>query len=93
MSGPLAARSRRFEGRIDPESDSLIAEAATVTGQSKAAFMVASARQAAERILGRADVTLMSAEQFDALIASLDQPDALPLIERALAGPRKFLRQ
>lgn len=31
----------------------------------------------AERVLARAEITLMPAEQFDALIASLDVPDVL----------------
>jgi uncharacterized protein (DUF1778 family) len=83
-------KSRRFEGRIDPDSDSLISEAAALAGQSKAAFMVAAARAAAEKVISRADVTLMPADQFDALVASLDEPQPMPSIERTLGRPRAF---
>ncbi|MDR1187511.1 MAG: DUF1778 domain-containing protein [Bifidobacteriaceae bacterium] len=87
-----ATKARRFEGRIDAESDEIITQAASLTGQSKAAFMVASARAEADRVLGRADVTLMAAEQFDALIDSLDEPEPLPVLERALAQPPAFVQ-
>jgi uncharacterized protein (DUF1778 family) len=93
VPGSAPAKSRRFEGRLDPESDRIIARAAALTGQSKAAFMVQSARAAADRVIGRADVTLMPADQFDALVESLGSPQPLPSIERALTRPRAFRAQ
>jgi uncharacterized protein (DUF1778 family) len=88
------AKSRRFEGRVDAESYEAIARAAVVTGQSKAAFMVAASRAEADRVLGRADVTLMPPEQFDALVASLDEPGPVPeALSRAVRAPHRVVQR
>jgi uncharacterized protein (DUF1778 family) len=91
---PVSARTSRFEGRLDPESDEAITKAARIVGQSKGAFMVAAARAEADRVLGRADVTLMPAEQFDALVAALDDPGPVPeALERALRRPHRVVQR
>ena len=93
MAGMTAERkTRRFEARLDAETDDLISQAAALVGQSRSAFVVDAAREAADRTLARADVTLMPAEQFDAMMASLDVPDDAPRLQKLLAGPRKFRR-
>ncbi|MCL2454600.1 MAG: DUF1778 domain-containing protein [Micrococcales bacterium] len=92
MAVGTPARSRRIEARIDPESDDVIAHAAALTHESKSAFMVRTAREAAERVLARADVTLMPAEQFDQMMASLDDAEPLPVLARAAAAPRVVRR-
>ena len=83
-----APRTRRIEARIDPESDDVIPHAAALTHESKSAFMVRAAREAAERVLARADVTLMPAEQFDQMMSSLDDAEPLPVLTRAATAPR-----
>jgi uncharacterized protein (DUF1778 family) len=85
-------KSRRFEGRLDPESDKLISAAAAIVGESRSAFMVDSARERAERILARADTTLMPQAQFDALLESLDEPQSLPVLAKVAAQPRVYRR-
>jgi hypothetical protein len=42
--------------------------------------------------LARADVTLMPAEMFDELMASLDEPDEAPNLAKIAARPRRFTR-
>lgn len=64
--------------RADPESDALISRAAAAEQLSVSAFVLGAAVREAERVLGRADQTLMPAEQFDALVASLDAADRAP---------------
>ena len=44
-------RSRRFETRLDPASDDLIARAASSLGESRSAFVVRAAREAADKVL------------------------------------------
>ncbi|MDR0960421.1 MAG: DUF1778 domain-containing protein [Propionibacteriaceae bacterium] len=85
-------KSRRFEARIDPESDEIISRAAASTGESKSAFIIRAARQAADKLLARQDVTIMPEEQFDAMMAALDQPQSVPVLERVAARPRQFVR-
>ena len=69
------AMSRRFETRLDDETDDLIGKAAELTRQSKSAFVTAAARAEAERVVARASVTLISPGVFDAL-AGADVPSA-----------------
>jgi uncharacterized protein (DUF1778 family) len=90
MTSP--ARTRRLEARLDPATDDLIAEAARLLGQSRSSFVVASAKEKAEAVVARSDRTLMSARQFDALIASLDQADAAPRLAAAFTEKRAFAR-
>jgi uncharacterized protein (DUF1778 family) len=88
----VTTKSRRVEARIDPESEERIVEAARLTCQPLSAFIVRAARAEADRVLARADVTLMPAEQFDALLDSLDEPDEAPTLARAAARTRRFTR-
>jgi uncharacterized protein (DUF1778 family) len=61
----------------------MVAEAAELLHMTKSAF-VADAPQAAEKVIARADVTLMASEVFDAMIADLDRTDE----SVELAAPR-----
>jgi len=64
--------------RADAVSEQRIARAARPRDLSISAFVLAAATREADRVLGRADQTLMSAAQFDSLIAALGQGDAPP---------------
>ncbi len=87
-----ATKSRRLEARLDPVADDLIIQAARLMGESRSTFMVRAARESAERVIARADVTIMPAEQFDILIESLDAPDPVEKLARAAAGRRAYQR-
>lgn len=82
------ASKSRLEARIDAELDRLITQAAHAQGVSKTAFVSEAARDAALKVLARADVTLMSAEVFDQMMASLEVPDASAELEELAALPR-----
>lgn len=81
-------KSRRLELRTDEATDRLIAEAAELLHVTKSAFVTDAARQAAQKIIARSDVTLMAPEVFDAMMASLEVPDE----SRELAALSKLPR-
>ncbi len=85
-------KTARKEVRLSPQDEADIDEAARILSQSPSAFMVNQSAEAARRIIARADVTLMPAEQFDALLKSLDEPDAAPNLARLAEQPRRFKR-
>lgn len=85
-------RDRRLELRTDEATDQMITEAAELLQVTKSAFVADAARQAAARVLARADITLMDPEIFDSMVAGLDSPDDSAELS-ALAGlPRRIRR-
>jgi uncharacterized protein (DUF1778 family) len=82
----------RLEARIDAELDDLITEAAERQGVSKTAFVSEAARDAAMKVIARADVTLMPAEVFDQMVASLDVADDSVELRALRALPRRIAR-
>lgn len=70
-----STKTRRLELRTDETTDELITEAAELLHVSTAAFVTDAARQAAQKVISRSDVTLMAPEVFDAMMASLNAPD------------------
>lgn len=88
-----SVKSRRIEQRIDPETEELVAKAAAMLDESVSTFVVRSARTEAQRVLARSDLTLMPAEQFDAMVAALDAaPRRLTTLAEAAERPRRFKR-
>lgn len=57
-----------------------------MTRQSVSSFVLDAARIEAERLLSEQD-TVMPAEQFDALVASLHSADPAPILRRLGAQP------
>jgi uncharacterized protein (DUF1778 family) len=88
----MATRTKRIEMRADAESEALISAAAGARRVSVSAFVLEAATEEAGRVLGRADLTLMPADQFDALIAALDEPDEAPRLAEAAGNPRRYTR-
>lgn len=78
--------------RADPESEALIARAAAEEDVSVSAFVLAAAVREADRVLGRSDRTLMPAEQFDALVRSLDVAEPAARLAVAARRPRRYDR-
>jgi uncharacterized protein (DUF1778 family) len=86
----MATKTDRLEVRTDAETGDLIRRGAALAHTSTSQFVVDAARDRAEVLVARADVTLMSAAQFDALMASLDHPTPMPALQRAAERPRRF---
>jgi uncharacterized protein (DUF1778 family) len=88
----MAAKTQRIEMRTDPVSEERIVLAAQAAHMSVSAFVLEAATSAADRMLARSDTTVMPAEQFDALIASLDVADEAPQLSQLASRPRRFIR-
>jgi uncharacterized protein (DUF1778 family) len=84
------AKTRRLELRTDENTDRMITEAAELMHVTKSAFVADAARQAAEKVIARADVTLMAPEVFDLMMASLDRADESAELAALAALPRRI---
>lgn len=80
----------RLEARIDAELDDLIVEAAEQLNVTKTAFVTDAVRDAALKVIARADVTMMAPEVFDSMMASIDIADESPELESLAALPRRI---
>lgn len=88
----MATKTGRIEMRTDPDSGAKIARAADIERKSVSAFVLDAATSAADRVLARVDHVMMPADQFDALLASLDASDEAPALRRLAEGERRFRR-
>jgi uncharacterized protein (DUF1778 family) len=90
-AAPSKARTKaRLEARIDADLDDLITQAALKQGVSKTTFVSEAARDAALKVIARADVTLMAAEVFDQMMSTIDVADHSPDLEELAALPRRI---
>ena len=85
---PKSRAKARLEARIDADLDDLIIQAADRLKVTKTTFVTDAVREAALKVIARADVTLMAPEVFDQMIASLDIADESPELEDLAALPR-----
>ncbi|WP_058556032.1 DUF1778 domain-containing protein [Thiohalocapsa sp. ML1] len=76
----------RLEARISPDVLALLKRAAEIEGRSLTDFVVAAARQAAEKTIVQADVISLSREdQLRFARALIEPPPLAPALERAIA--------
>lgn len=87
-----ATKGHRLEVRTDAETYQLVEEAADLLKQSKSAFVTDAVRQEAMKVIARSDVTVMSTEVFEAMMATLDEPDDSPELAKLAALPRRIAR-
>jgi len=85
-------KSRQLELRIDETTDRIIGLAAQLMHTPKSAFVASAAREAAEKVIARTDVTLVAPEVFDAMMASLDHPDASAELAALAELPKRIRR-
>ena len=76
--------TKRLEARLDDATDELITKAAVLTHMSKSAFVTSAARAEAEKIVARADITMLDSKTFDRLVSSLDVADESPELAKKL---------
>ena len=55
-------------------------------------FVIHAATAEADRVLARAEATVMPADQFDALLTALDMPDEAPALARLAQRDRRYRR-
>lgn len=88
----MTIKEARLDLRLDAENKAHIERAAKASDESVSTFVVHASIEAADRVLARADATLMPAEQFDALIAALDVPEDAPVLTRISQRGRRYRR-
>lgn len=87
----MSPKTERFAARIDPETLALIEQAAHTRGVSTSAFVLEAAEDAARRIVAQMDITWVPAAVFEELVATADEPDPWPELERLAKRPRRVI--
>ncbi len=86
-------KSERLEARATEDEAAVIARAAELLNSTVSSFVVGAAVEKAETIVARAERTLMPAEQFDTMIAALDDDAVMPEIAELASRPRRVARR
>jgi uncharacterized protein (DUF1778 family) len=84
-----ATRTARLEARITPDLQALLRRAAAIEGRSVTDFVVAAARDAAERTIKTTEIIRLSVEdqrRFAELL--LNPPEPTPALRRAFKRHR-----
>lgn len=87
------SKTERIELRISPEDKDAIAAAAAMERITTTEFVRNAVLDRAQHVRARADRTLMPAEQFDALMATLDVADDTPKLAQVFAYKRRFVQR
>lgn len=74
--GTSASKRARLEARITVEQKELLQRAADLTGRSLTDFVVASAQDAANRIVRDSEIMVLSKRDSEAFVAALLRPAA-----------------
>lgn len=86
-------KSERIEARATAHEAAVIARAAELSNSTVSSFVVGAAVAKAETVVARAGHTLMPAEQFDAMIAALDDATPIDEIVALAKRPRRITRR
>jgi len=86
----MAAHTARLDLRIEPERNERIRAAAALEGKSVSAFVSEAADARAEQVIAEHTSTVVPADFFDRLYASLDEPPlVVPALAELAARPRR----
>lgn len=83
-------KTERFELRLSEDIAHDLDAAAATLGISKSQFACDAVSEKALNVLARSDVTLMDAQVFDRMMASLDHPDPMPGLTEHLADATPY---
>jgi uncharacterized protein (DUF1778 family) len=89
----MATKTQRIEMRTDPDTEVRIAQAARLSGQTVSAFVLDAASSAADRLLARVHHVVITNDQFDELIESLDKADEAQQLAHVAQRKRRFKRR
>lgn len=85
------SKKKRLEARVAPETYEILARAAKLQGRTMTAFVVAAAREAAERTIAQYQVIQISiSDQERFASALLNPPPIAPALERAAGLHRQI---
>jgi uncharacterized protein (DUF1778 family) len=87
-------RNQRIEARIAADTLAVVKRAAEIQGRSVSDFVVAAAREAAERTIEQAQIIRLSLDA-QSVVADLllDPPPPGPALKRAFAAHRTLIRE
>ena len=88
----MAVKTERLEARLTSAQRLEIEQAAALAGESVSSFVVLAALDRAEIVVTERSSTVVPAEYFDRLVASLDEPDEAPGLARAVRRARQRKR-
>jgi uncharacterized protein (DUF1778 family) len=87
-----STRSTRLEARLSPDTLAVVKRAAEIEGRSVSDFVVAAARQAAQRTIAETQVLHLALADQQALAAALGTPPKpAPALRRARAAHRRLI--
>ena len=86
-------KSERIEARATAHEAAVIARAAELSNSTVSSFVVGAAVAKAETVVARAGHTLMPAQQFDAMIAALDDTTPVDEVVELAKRPRRIARR
>jgi uncharacterized protein (DUF1778 family) len=86
----MSVKAQRLEVRVDATTKAHIEAAAARLGQPASVFVLHAATAEADRVLARAQSTVMPAVQFDSMLAALDIPDEAPVLARLVQRERGY---
>lgn len=89
----MNTKDKRIEVRVDQDAHCQIKRAADVVHEQTSEFMRKAAFERAEQILAQQLTTVMPAEQFDHLLASLDVADHATELAAVAKEPRAYVRR
>lgn len=89
----MSVKTKRSEFRADEQTLDRIQRAANAVHEPASEFVRKAALARAEEVLRQELVTVMPAEQFDALMASLDAADPAPNLAAAARKRAAFTRR
>lgn len=91
---PETSRTARIEARIAPAELAVVRRAAEIQGRTLSDFVVAAAREAANRTIEEAHIIRLSIEDQARFVELLLDPPALaPAMERARKAHSRLFRQ
>jgi uncharacterized protein (DUF1778 family) len=91
MNSQEQNRTARLEARIAPEALAVVRRAAEIQGRSVSEFVVAAARDAANRAIQEAEIVSLSLEGQQELAALLfDPPEPVPALRKAFRRRREL---
>ncbi len=86
-------RTDRIEARVEPERAERIRYAAELAHTSMSAFVMEAAAEKAEKVIAENQVTVVPAAFFDSLLATLDEPEVSPALQKAAARARRSIKR
>ncbi|HTA32452.1 MAG TPA: DUF1778 domain-containing protein [Solirubrobacteraceae bacterium] len=90
----MATKAERLEARLTSTERKQIEQAAALAGESVSSFVVFAALGRADSLVREQASTVIPADYFDRLVASLDEPEDAPGLSRAVkeVGRRRRIK-